>query len=201
MIKRSFLYSSPSIYNILVRLLYGINFNSRYEAIAEIIPEGVSVMEVCCGDCYLYLNYLKKKKVKYTGLDINTSFIKSALERGVNVKYIDLNKGLLPNAQYVIMQASLYQFIPNHKAIVDKLLDSALEKLIIAEPVMNLSDSQNPVISYIAKRAADPGTGNALNRFNEQSLTVFFRSYGDRFKRSFKIKGMREMVGIIDKQA
>jgi hypothetical protein len=193
---KSLIYSNQLIYHLLMRVLYGLNFKDRYRAIAEIVPNEASVVEVCCGDCYLYRKYLKFKNIDYLGLDINPIFIHFATQKHINAMLFDLNKGVLPKADIVILQAGLYQFIPKHKEIVDKLLSAALQTLIIAEPIKNLSESQNPIISFIAKRAANPGTGHAEMRFNEKTIMEFFKSYGDHTEKIFKIEGGREIVGI-----
>lgn len=194
----SYIYRHPFIYQLAMRLLYGKNFYSRYKAIAEIIPEDSTVIDVCCGDCYLYRNYLKRKNINYLGLDINPIFVNKAKEKGINARVFDLHRDELPTAPYIILQASLYQFIPEHKKIIEKLLYSASKNLIIAEPIRNLSDSKCKLISYFAKKAANPGTGDMEKRFNEKSLTEVFYQYGKQLKTRFKIDGGREMIGIFE---
>jgi len=195
---KSFIYSSPLIYQLTMRLLYRRGFGSRYEAIAKYIPDHASVVDVCCGDCYLFHHYLKYKAVDYIGLDINRSFVNDALKRGVKAKLFDINIDPLPSAEYIIMQASLYQFIPNQKTILDKLFNSATRGVIITEPIRNLSDSKNPVIAFIARRAANPGSGHAKNRFDENSLLQLLKSRQQPMSTCFKIKGDKELVAIFE---
>ena len=72
------------MYRSLMRLLYGRHFHDRYRSIAAEIAAGCSVVDVCCGDCCLYLGWLKAKGVSYVGLDLSAGFVAWASKRGVN---------------------------------------------------------------------------------------------------------------------
>ena len=195
---RSPVYWHPVIYNGIMKMLYGTYFQDRYKAIAEIIPDNASITEICAGDAYLYLNYLKKKNINYTGLDINSVFVRSAQKKNISFKQFNLMTDEVPLSDYVIIQASLYQFIPNEDIIISKLLASTKKVLIIAEPVRNLSDSNNPLISFFAKYSANPGNNHVHNRFNAQTLSTCFRKY-PQLSELNEIKGGREMVGVFRK--
>jgi hypothetical protein len=194
----SFIYKGPRIYSLLMRFLYGRNYKARFQSISQEIPDGVKVLDVCCGDCALYTRALKDR-ISYTGIDINPSFIKNANKLSVNMLPLDIMNDNLPGSDYVIMQASLYQFIPFHKQIVDKLLDSASSKVIMSEPVKNLSDSTNPFISFIARYSANPGTGHKIERFTEETFTTFFKdNYGELIEKFKFIPGGRELMVILN---
>ena len=68
------------------------------------------------------------------------------------------------------MQASLYQFIPNEKKILEKLLNATKKYLIISEPVINYSQSRSKLISKIARLLNNPGDGIKEKRFNLESF-------------------------------
>jgi hypothetical protein len=181
-----------------MRLLYRKNYKARFKSVSEEIPKGAEVLDVCCGDCKLYTLALKGK-VSYVGVDINPSFIENARKLSIKVLSLDVRNDALPYSDYVVMQASLYQFIPQHKQIVDKLLSSASRKVIICEPVRNLSDSNNPVISFIARYLANPGTGHKLDRFTEETFCSFFRDNYNEIIEKFKfIPGKRELMVILN---
>ena len=157
-----------------MRLLHGRDHEERYRKITEMIPEGAEVLELCAGDCRLYEKYLRVKKCKYLASDINKNFIRYARRKKINVKKINLFKDKIPKSDFIVIQASLYQFIPNHKIICDKILNSTKKKLIISESIIrNLATSNNPVISFIAKRINNPGDGYKTERFNEKMLERF----------------------------
>jgi len=192
-------YSHPFLYHLAMRLLYGRQFTGRYEVISSQIPDRSQVVEVCCGDCYLYTHYLKRKQVDYLGLDINPLFLDYARKKGVSVRRFDLWKDPIPSAEIVVMQGSLSQFIPHHRQILERLLAAARGRLIVAEPVRNLAASKNPIIAYLAKRLSDPGfyeTGNPYlgKRFDTDSLTALFTSF-EEF-RSFIGTPGKELVGV-----
>jgi trans-aconitate methyltransferase len=200
--KQSLLYSHRLLYHGVMRLLYGRHFEARYTALAAEIPAGSAVVDVCAGDCYLYLKYLRHKPVQYQGLDISPQLVRWAQKRGVSVREFNVWQDEVPGGDVVIMQASMYQFIPHQKTIVQKLLAAAREKVIIAEPIRNLSSSHNPLLAIFSQRATTPATEAASysgQRFNRQSLTEFFNSF-ETFERSFTIPGEREMVGVFRKQ-
>jgi len=71
----SLIYSHASIYEAVMRALYGRGYDERFRAVAELIAEGSSVLDVCCGPGTLFHRYLKAKGVRYTGLDINQHFV------------------------------------------------------------------------------------------------------------------------------
>jgi len=196
--KVSLVYRGPHIYALFMKFLYGKNYKARYKTIAEEIPEGASVLDLCCGDCALY-EYELKGKASYSGVDINPYFITNAKNLSINAILADVSKDELPNSDYVVMQGGLCQFIPNHKEIVDKLLRVASNKVIISEPVRNLSTSKNPVISFIAKRSADPGTGHKTERFTESTFTEFFdNNYGKLIEKFKPIPGGRDLIVVLN---
>src|SRR5205823_4786501 len=104
----------------------------------------------------------------------------------------------LPPADSVVMQASLYQFLPDAAPVVRRMLQAARERVIIAEPIRNLSDSRLPILAAFAGRQADAGLGARARRFNEQTLDAFFEGLSLRPSRTFLIPGGREKVYVLD---
>jgi len=182
-----------------MRFLYGKFFHDRYSVLAGMIPERSSVLEVCSGDCWLYLKYLRKKNIIYQGSDVNEVFLSHAQKKNIPILKLDLLKDILPRAEFVVMQASLYQFIPRQKYVVDKLLASATKKVLIAEPIKNLATSSNPIISFLAKRLANPGDGQKFNRFDESSLDQLMNDhYSNLIDQVAVIPGGREKIYSLD---
>ena len=123
----SLIYKSHTLYTFLIKILYGKYFLNRYRDLRDYIPIGDSVLDVCSGDCNLY-HFAIKGRNKYTGVDLNISGLKK--NKNVNQKQLDIVKDALPNADIVILQGSLYQFQPNEKLIIDKLLFNAKKKVM-----------------------------------------------------------------------
>jgi SAM-dependent methyltransferase len=195
-VSESLIYRSPLLYRAAMLALYGRHYFSRCRAMANLIPVGASVLELCCGPADLYLHYLKTKNVRYLGLDINPRFIARLGEAG---RVWNVQEPLpLPGSDYVLMQASLYHFLPDPAPVIDRMLSAAARQVIVAEPIRNLSDGRVPFLSALARRGTDAGTGAQPRRFNEQTLDAFFSRYAGRVSRSFLIPGGREKVYLLD---
>jgi hypothetical protein len=176
--------------------MYGEYYLKRYKDLASIIPPNVSVTDLCCGDCSLY-HYALKGKNRYTGMDINPSYNQN--DQNIKVVKADILKDPIPISDYVIIQGSLYQFIPNHKEIINQMLDSARYKVIISEPVINLVNSKNKFISTIARYSANPGTGNKNYRFTKESLNNELQRYYKQYIEDIIfIAGGRDMVVVLN---
>jgi len=194
----SLIYRNAHIYALATRVLYGPHHDARLRAVAELIPRESSVLECCCGPGLLYARYLKAKGVHYTGLDINAGFVDRITRLGGRGEVRDLREpGPLPRADYVVMQASLYHFLPHAAPIVEGMLGAARKQVIIAEPVRNLASSRSRWLAAISAALADPGTGQQPHRFTEPSLDDLFSRFTSRVVRSFLIAGEREKVYVL----
>lgn len=193
----SFIYSSQNVYQLVMRMLYGRHFRARYEALAAEIPAGAHVIDLCAGDCYLYRGFLGKKNVRYLGLELSPQFVRAAEKQGVPVKEFDVWRDEIPSAEIVLMQASLYQFLPYAEKVVRRMLKAARGKVLIAEPIRNLSSETN-MLGKISRMMTKPRADEAEytgHRFDEQSLRKLFESF-EGFERAFLIPGGRELVGV-----
>lgn len=195
----SLVYRSAGLYELAMVLLYGRHYASRYSAIAELIPNGSSVLDLCCGPAFLYQRYLRARSIQYTGLDLNAKFIDRLVRRGGRGKLWDLRSDEpLPAADYVIMQASLYHFLPDALPIVNRMLQAAHKRVIISEPIRNLATSNSRLLALLGRLFTNPGSGEQHLRFDEASLTDFFSAYSAQIVQSFTIAGGREKVYVLD---
>ena len=186
-----------------MRVLYGRHFEARYIAVADEIPAQSKVVDVCAGDCYLYVRYLCRRSVTYTGLDVSPQLVRWARTRGVSARQFDAWTDPIPVADVVVMQASLYQFLPSARDIVGRMLAAGRDKVIISEPVWNLSESHHPVLAAASRYLTDPRSARGHyvgQRFDRQSLTELFQSF-DAFQRSFTVPGGKDIVGVFAGQA
>jgi SAM-dependent methyltransferase len=181
--------------------LYGRHYPARYRAVADVIPAGSSVLDICCGPGVLYDRYLRRKSVQYTGLDINEKFVNGLMRRGVRAMLRDLREDApLPRADCVVMQASLYHFLPDPLPVLGRMMEAARRQVVIAEPIRNLSSSRLPLLGALARLLTDPGVGSQPLRFTEMTLDAVMGSLCTRPPRSFLICGGREKLYIIKKQ-
>jgi hypothetical protein len=142
---------------------------------------------------------LRHKNVRYTGLDISTQFIDRLRQRGGTGEVLDLNEvDRLPEAEYVVMHASLCHFLPNPQPIVERMLRAAQVQVIIAEPIRNMASSRWGIAAAIARRFTDPGDGPSAHRFNEQTLDEFFRRFAEHVVTTCYVPGGREKIVILN---
>lgn len=195
---KSITYWHPSIYSFLIKLSYGRNYSKRYETIRNLIEEGSSVVDVCCGDCKMY-EFLKEKKVKYTGLDSNSHFINIAQKKGINARVFNMHEDKIPEADYVLLLGSLYQFIPGHDRVLQKLFHAARKYLIISETVKNYADSKSKVVSFISVMLNNPGDGFKRDRFNIDTFREAIKPFRENIEKEFLTSGDLEYVVVVNK--
>ena len=175
----SLVYRSAHGYELLMRALYGRHYAARMSAVAEQVPAGASVLELCCGPGTLYMRHLRARAGDYIGVDVNERFVAALRRRGVDARRLDLADGAdpLPAADVAIMQASLYHFLPDATAIVDRMLV--------------------PGVALLGRRAADPGVGAHAERFTEETLDAMMARYRELTLADFLIPGGREKVYVL----
>jgi hypothetical protein len=195
----SLVYRSAAGYELLMRLLYGRHYAVRMRAVADQVPDGATVLECCCGPGTMYLRHLRGRTSAYVGIDVNQGFVARLRRRGVDARRLDLatDADPLPPADVVILQASLYHFLPNAERIVDRMLAAAGERVIVSEPVRNLASSNMPLLSRLGAGATDPGVGEHAQRFTEESLAALMERYRELVLKAFPIPGGREMVYVL----
>ncbi len=194
----SLIYRSATGYELLMRVLYGRHYAARMRAVAGQVQDRASVLELCCGPGTLYRRYLRGRVGSYVGLDLNEAFVDRLRREGVDARRVNIIGEPLPAADVVLIQASLYHFLPDAGALVDRMLAAARERVIIAEPVRNIASSGNPVIRVLARRGTDPGAGGHEQRFTETTLDRLMAQYGARVRSAFLIPGGREKVYVLD---
>jgi hypothetical protein len=195
----SIIYKSAPLYELAMLALYGRHYASRYRAVADLIPAGASVVDLCCGPALLFNRHLRHKNVRYTGLDVNAGFIEKLARDGGDGRVWDLREDApLPPADYVMMQASLYHFLPDALPVVNRMLKAARRQVIVAEPIRNLAASNSRLLATLGRLFTNPGVGEQPHRFTEESLDKLFAVYESQVDRSFLIAGGREKVYVIN---
>ena len=195
---KSLLYSNTVLYKLVMRGLYGRHYSTRCAKIAELIPPRSTVLDLCCGPAVLYWRYLLQKEVLYTGLDGSAQFVNALVKEKIPAICCDLRGDTtLPHADYVVMQASLYHFLPDVRCLLDRMLQAAREKVIVAEPIRNLATARIPFLSPIAAHLSGPTDKGSTSRFTEESLDQLFLGYSRTVIQSFKIAGDREKVYVL----
>lgn len=188
------LYKFPFIYTLAMKFLYKDSYDDSYKKIANLIENDSTVVDVCCGDAKL--KSFLKDKTAYMGVDGNPSFFYSLLKKNIYVKLTDAEDDPIPEADYVVLQRSLYQF-KNPGKVVSKLYKSAKKALIISESVHNLKEEKSSSIisNYIPKFVATRNK-NPHFRFNESGFKKLLAKYHPKY---VKIKCGRDLIAVINK--
>ena len=169
-----FVYWHPRIYQLAMRVGYGHGYNDRYKKVSEEIGE-LEVLDVCCGDAKI-ASYLPDTK-KYHGIDFNSRFVEYARKRGLSVQFGNVRSQAIPAAECVLMQGSLYHFFPSHRDILRCLIQAATVKVIISEPVHNVSASKNALMRNIARIATKTAAGFHEKRFSKGELIALAKEF------------------------
>jgi SAM-dependent methyltransferase len=198
-VSTSLVYRSAAGYELLMRILYGRHYEDRMGAVAAEVPRGSSVLELCCGPGTLYTRHLATRAGSYVGLDVNERFVSELRRRGIDTRLVDLSRSEspLPPADVLIMQASLYHFLPHPDLILDRMLAAARQLVIISEPIRNLASSAVPLIGSLGRRATDPGVGGGERRFTEHTLDELFEGYRRQVLKVRLIPGGREKLFVL----
>ena len=195
----SLIYRSALGYELLMRGLYGRHYHQRMRAVAEQVPIGSSVVELCCGPGTLYRRHLSARTSRYVGLDVNQRFVAQLARAGVDARRLDLAdvSQPLPIADVVLMQASLYHFLPDAAPIVDLMLAAATGRVIISEPVRNLTTSDHRWVGALGRRGTDPGTGGHGSRFDRATLDQLMSRWSSQIIARQLIPGGREEIYVL----
>lgn len=179
-----------------MRALYGRHYAARQRTIASLIPEDSTVLELCCGPGTLYRRHLAQKRVRYLGLDINDGFLRRVRRSGADAREWDVRApDPLPPADYVLMQASLYHFMDDPRALIERMVAAARREVILAEPVHNVAKQPGPLGGMVA-RLTDPGTGPQPDRYDEPGLDRVLEPFPVRDR--MLLPGGREKVYVLE---
>lgn len=181
-----------------MRVLYGRYYAARDAAVAAHVPDGASVLELCCGPARLYERELRGRVGSYVALDASERFVARLRRRGVDARRADVAIAELPVADVVVMQASLYHFLPYAEAMVQRMRAAARGSVIIAEPVRNLASSRLGLVARLGAGAAATAEGAQAQRFDGESLAALLRGgFGDAVTFHAAVPGGREHLYVL----
>ncbi|MCD8351652.1 MAG: methionine biosynthesis protein MetW [Planctomycetaceae bacterium] len=87
------------------------NADWQYELIADLVPEGASVLDLGCGEGNLLARLTREKNARVQGVELDAGNVEVCVEKGVPVIQADLDLGLsvFPDASfdYVILEETL----------------------------------------------------------------------------------------------
>lgn len=201
---RSPLYQNAMLYEAVMAGLYGRTaYLERFQAVAKFIESGNRVLDVCAGPCRL-AGYVKKKGATYTAYDLSPFFVERGIRRGIDIQLRDIASTAIPSGAFdvVVLQSSLYQFIPEEQRLLSKLLH-ATPRLILTEPVQNVSSSAMPWLQRFSRWFTEPEKGDQAylgKRFSEETLKQALEPYREWIVHENFVGGFREKLYVLDKQ-
>ncbi len=194
LLDRSPIYWSAVGYDLVMDLAYrGENAESLRE-LADRIPAGASVLDLCSGTSRLFRDHLAAKGCEYQGLESNGHFVMAMRRRGIRVRQADLRSAELPTADYVVMASSLYHFIGRRHELVTRMQKAARREVLVLEPVVNLSGSSSGPIAALGRWLSSPGIGEHHERFD---LGSFHRLADEAGATDFAVtRGGRQALAV-----
>jgi len=193
---KGLIYHSAFLYHLMMQVIYGKDFVNRYKLVADNIDRNWSVLDLCCGDCYL--KKFLDKSAHYEGRDFNDTFIRSARAHGIVVEHCDIKKGVNVKEKFdcVIMMGSMYHFIPDADKVLSRMKAVASKRVIISEPVKNIVTSKNKMVSFIARALTNTG-GEEISEIKRLSLDEVKMLY-ERNGVSYSINAGKDYIGVFD---
>jgi hypothetical protein len=167
---QSFIYRNVLVYRLVMNLLYSGGYWKRFKKIENLLERyrPLNVLELCFADTHIAV-YCKKNNIQWQGVDINSSFVNSAIRNGYSAWQADLTciKNL-PNSDVVVMSGSLYHFHQQIHALLELILSST-HNFVLSEPIKNISSGKG-IIGRMAHLLSNAGKGKESFRYNETSL-------------------------------
>ena len=166
--RRSLVYRSIPLYRLVMNVLYAGGYRRRFQRLLDRLGDDVhSVCELCFGDTLL-ADGCRARGITWIGLDVNHGFCERARRQGHDAREGDLRVLEFPPADVYVMAGSLYHFHQDLGWLLARVLASS-RRFVLSEPVRNLSSTAG-VLGKWAARSANPGTGDAGFRYDEQTL-------------------------------
>ncbi len=192
MSSRSLVYSNIRVYRLVMNLLYKGRYERRFESIFDLLGDDTtSVCELCFGDTRV-AERCKGRNVEWTGVDLNPSFCEHARNQGFHVLEGDVFELDLPRADVYVMAGSLYHFHDRLSALADRVFERT-RRWVVSEPVRNLSQSGG-LLGKLARRSANPGTGDSPFRYDAVSLGAVLGRQAQRLGLDLYVRSGRRAV-------
>jgi hypothetical protein len=198
----SIVYKNIGIYRMVMNVLYTGSYKKRFQLIGDALAKEKPqhVLELCFGDIVV-ANYCKSKSIQWQGYDLNHNFVEYALKNGFEAKCQDLlTVDEFPKNDVTIISGSLYHFTNEQLTQLLKKIVHSTSKLIISEPIINLSDSKG-LLGYVARRQANAGKGNESFRYNKETFTKKMEEVSKEFNLKLEVLGFikKDMVIMLRK--
>jgi glycosyltransferase involved in cell wall biosynthesis len=169
------IYWSDELYDQGMELLFGPYREEVLGAVAALVPDGSSVVDVCCGTARLGRDFLVPRGCSYVGLDFNARFVMAARKAGIDTRQFEMFRDEIPVADHVVICSSLYHFVARQDEVIETLRASARDTLIVSEPVARLMGS---ALDGMRGTLTAPGVGDASYRYTPDDFRALCERHG-----------------------
>ena len=191
------LYRRPWLHNLALRFLYGGRCSERFTVVAPRIEDGDSVVELCAGEGLLYREHLDGRVSEYKGYDLSRASVELGRRHSAPLEHADIRVLEIPKADTVVMMGSLYQFLPDARTVLDRMVAAARRRVILTEPVHNRSQGGGLsawVAGYLTETEDNRG-----ERFDEERLRALMD--GHTILHWERVAGGREVLAVVEGKA
>lgn len=153
-----------------MNFLYLGRYNKRFQNIIKFIElnNTQKIVELAFGDVQI-AKWAKSNNIKWTGFDINKSFVSYARCKGYEAFEKDIQAvSDIPESDLTIISGSLYHFHEFLEELINMIMSNT-KILIISEPIQNISSKKN-IFGKIARRSANISSEREEFRYNENTL-------------------------------
>ena len=197
----SLIYRHIWLYQGLMNILYGFGYKKRFEQVIRVIAhhKPKSVLELCFGDVFM-ARYCTSHHIQWQGIDTNEYFVRRAIAKGFDAHCADLlDSSGLDKAEMLIIIGSLYHFQKDIHSLLSRMV-SASQKIIISEPINNLSDQTN-WLGWIARKSTNAGNGEESFRYTNSSLLEMLAEESRTLHFTFHVVGYykRDCLVLIER--
>ena len=169
------IYATPGLYQLAMRAIYRDRHAERFKAVVDEIAEGDIVADLCAGTSFLY-RALADRRVEYRAFDINPDFVRTLAAQGISAQCLDVERMEMPGVDVITMSSALYHFHPRCYELLDRMRQAARKKVIVVEPVRNISNS--PLWGRLARWVGRVDGRDVPFHFDQQSLERLLEELG-----------------------
>jgi len=180
-----------------MNLLYKGGYAERFTKVTHLIDKK-NVLELCFGDTRI-AEFCRRNGIEWTGYDLSSNFVKEARVKKFNAHQANLAELTeFPSADICIICGSLCYFYPDLPAMLSKML-RASPKIIISEPVINLSAQKGLLGSLVRKMPFLEGSAKYF-RFDEKSLMDALELYSKKlnFRYAITERFNKDMIVVLE---
>lgn len=179
MTKRAYIYRSPWLYSMAIRLLHFDGFKQ----IKDVVGKKKNVFEPACG--FGRLQRYLHDTCSYSGIDLNKTFINFGRKKGLDIRMGDvLEESNYVKSDIIILCDILHHLTINKtQRLVSIATKFAKEKIVIMEPTfVGLASGKGFFSRFLAKVFAEidfDGINNIEKWFTRQDYQKLFKDLKD----------------------